>query len=409
MILKIELENFFSIKERICIDFRAAKINTKRARDLEYNTFDWNGTKILKSIGLFGPNASGKSNVLKSIYFCCMLILESHLYNEGKEFNFEPFKFNGYDKKPSRFSIAFICEDVEYEYSFELTKKEILKESLYSYPKGRKSRIFVRDETKNKHYIFANRAFVKPSDVANSTTKLNLFLSRASSMKRELAQKLYRYFLSTFLLSIIPVSDSETIASFFKKYKNVLLRALAICDSDICDIKMKKGPLENAASNRMPIVTGGEALRFKTYHKISPDISFDMDTDESNGTRKLFYMMLSILDVVRNRKALMADEFDSSLHPQLAEFIIDLIHASPVSQFLFTTHNVGLLNMSKFRPDQIVFVNKKEDGSSEVYSLYDYRDFRDTMDAVKAYMQGRFDAVPYIDTSVSTLRKLLED
>ena len=67
MLLKIELENFFSIKNRIFLDFIAAKSNCRQARDLSYNVIDWNGTKVLKTIGLFGPNASGKSNILKAI------------------------------------------------------------------------------------------------------------------------------------------------------------------------------------------------------------------------------------------------------------------------------------------------------------------------------------------------------
>lgn len=56
MLLKIELENFFSIKNRIFLDFIAAKSNCRQARDLSYNVIDWNGTKVLKTIGLFGPN-----------------------------------------------------------------------------------------------------------------------------------------------------------------------------------------------------------------------------------------------------------------------------------------------------------------------------------------------------------------
>ena len=82
MILKIEFENFFSIRDRIRIDFRAANINTKLARELRHNVIDWNGVPVLKSLGLFGPNASGKSNILKAINFCCRMILDSHLNNE---------------------------------------------------------------------------------------------------------------------------------------------------------------------------------------------------------------------------------------------------------------------------------------------------------------------------------------
>ena len=42
------------------------------------------------------------------------------------------------------------------------------------------------------------------------------------------------------------------------------------------------------------------------------------------------------------------------------------------------------------------------------YSLYDFKDFRETMDATKGYLTGRFDAVPIITSSVSTLKQLLK-
>ena len=112
MILKIEFENFFSIKDRVRIDFRAANINTALARELGHNVMVWNGVPILKSVGLFGPNASGKSNVMKAINFCCRMILDSHLYNEGTVFNFEPFKFDGWQDKSSKFLIDIVCDNI---------------------------------------------------------------------------------------------------------------------------------------------------------------------------------------------------------------------------------------------------------------------------------------------------------
>ena len=136
MILKIEFENFFSIREQVRIDFRAANINTTLARELGHNLMEWKGVPVLKSVGLFGPNASGKTNILKAINFCCRLILDSHQFNEGAIFSFEPFKFDGWQDKPSKFLIDFVCDNVEYEYSFELTRSKVLRESLYHYPVG---------------------------------------------------------------------------------------------------------------------------------------------------------------------------------------------------------------------------------------------------------------------------------
>ncbi len=412
MLLKIELENFFSIKNRICLDFIAAKTNTSQARNLSYNVIDWNGAKVLKTIGLFGPNASGKSNILKAINFCCRMILESHQHNEGAIFNFMPFKFDGYDKKPSEFLIDFVCAGVEYEYSFALTRTEVIRESLYYYPYGKRAKVFTRDENAEEVYSFTSGVILKPKDVALNTSRKNLFLSRASSMNREMAQELYRYFLNTFLLGLVDL-NSLSVEENFNAYKKIILKALTICDTDICDIKVRH---EQVPAPVMPTPGTPELnfrlidiLRFQTIHKKSPDVVFDLDVEESSGTKKLFQILLRLLDVVRNKKSLMMDEFDMGLHTRLADFILDLIHASESSQLLFTSHNTNLIDMKRLRKDQIVFVNKLKDGSTEVYSLYDYKDFRENMDAEKGYIQGRFDAVPFVDSTVMNLKQLMED
>lgn len=408
MILKIEFENFFSIRDKVRIDFRAANINTALARELGHNVMDWNGVPVLKSVGLFGPNASGKSNILKAIDFCCRMILNSHLYNEGTVFNFEPFKFDGWQNKTSKFMIDFVCEGIEYEYSFELTKTKVISESLYHYPLGRRAKVFLR--AADGKYSFGSGAINKPSDVVLNTSDKNLFLSRASLMNREIAQKLYRYFLNQFLLGLVNVNEILVLDSF-NTYKKVILKALEICDTDITDIEARKEQVP------APIAIPGQGdlsfklidvLKFKTIHRNQKDVMFDLDLEESNGTRKLFQILIRLLDVVKNRKGIMMDEFDMGLHTRLADFILDLIHASEGSQLLFSSHNTNLIDVKRLRRDQIVFVNKSEDGATEVYSLYDFKDFRENMDAEKGYIQGRFDAVPYVDSSVDSIKQLLE-
>lgn len=406
MILKIEFKNFFSIRDRVRIDFRAASINTALARELSHNVMEWKGVPVLKTVGLFGPNASGKSNILKAINFCCRLILDSHLNNEGVVFNFEPFKFDGWQDKPSKFLIDFVCDDVEYEYSFELTKNRILSESLYHYPVGRRAKVFVRDT--NGQYSFGTGIFSKPTDVVLNTSNKNLFLSRASSMNREIAQKLYRYFMNQFLLGLVNVNEMMVLDSF-NTYKKVILKALEICDTDITDIEARKEQIYAPAAVLGQVeVKLVDVLKFKTFHRSQKDIMFDMDMEESNGTRKLFQILIRLLDVLKNKKSIMMDEFDMGLHTRLADFILDLIHASESSQLLFTSHNTNLIDVKRLRRDQIVFVNKSEQGATEVYSLYDFKDFRENMDAEKGYIQGRFDAVPYVDSSVSSIKQLLE-
>ncbi|MBS5488390.1 AAA family ATPase, partial [Parabacteroides sp.] len=146
-------------------------------------------------------------------------------------------------------------------------------------------------------------------------------------------------------------------------------------------------------------------LVITTYHRNNPDVPFNFFAEESDGTQRLFNMMLTILDIVKNNKILLIDEIETQLHIKLVEYIIGLFNKSESAQLIYTTHNTYLLNTNKLRKDQIYFVNKRDDGSSDLYSLFDYKDFRDGLDAEKAYLQGRFDAIPYIDEQTDNFIK----
>ncbi len=420
MVLKFSLSNFYSIKDTLVVDFEAARISTAATKELSDNVFALNDKKYLKSIGVFGPNASGKTSIVKALSFCISLILESYRNNEGMQFYFMPFKFDGYHEKPSAFSINFICDGTEYEYSFSLNRKEIISESLYYYPGKRKAKIFTRNEqggkTKSEIYSFGDGFFVKPLDVAQSTGRNTLFISRASQMDRELAKKLYLFFMQNLLVNI-PLIPNDYAVNLFNANKPLLLQALKMADSDIVDIEVKKQkvtvPVMPAYLNaRREVVPGMPAMQTETYirfltsHKKNPEIKFDLELEESSGTYQLFYLLLALLDVCRHGKTFVIDEFDLSLHTELAEFIINLVHASKNAQILFTSHNTNLIDIKKFRRDQIYFTNKKEDASTDFYSLFDFKDFRENMDAEKGYLQGRFDAVPYVSSSVESIKKL---
>ena len=411
MLLKFSVSNFYSLKDRVTVDFEAERIGTEGARALTDNVFGLNGKKYLKSIGIFGPNASGKSSVFKALRFCTQLILDSHLNNEGVTFNFMPFKFDGYHEKPSEFSINFICE---YEYSFSLNRKEIISESLYYYPGKRKAKIFVRNEQvgkpKSEIFSFGDGFFVKPLDVAQSTGRATLFISRASQMDRELAKKIYNFFLTELFVGA-PKIRTDYAIGLFNKSKKLLLEALRMADSDIVDIEVRqeKVAVPSLAPDLqfgIPSLHEEVITRFLTTHKRNPEIKFDLYAEESAGTIQIFSLLLVLLDICKNGKALIVDEFDLSLHTELAEFIINMVHASKGAQLLFTSHNTNLIDVKKLRRDQICFTNKKEDGSTDFYSLFDFKDFRENMDAEKGYLQGRFDAVPYVTTSVEEIRKL---
>lgn len=379
MVLEIRLSNMFSFRDEVTLDLQAAKIQTKKARELEGNLFSVDGEQMLKSVALFGANASGKSNVIKAIRACVNMIRSSHNYNMDTRFAISPFKFEDYANKPSSFYIRFLLNGVEYEYSFSFMHDEIITETLYYYPNGRKSLVFSRDESRGteKKDIYEFKAVIKrPFDVADNTSKKTLYISRASQMDREIAQKIFLFFCNDIVLDY-QVANIDSLDNLFKERKEKMLEVLRTADSDIIDFKIQNNAIT-------------------TFHRTNPSVAFDFETEESEGTKTLFRMMVRMIGIIHEGKMLLVDEIDNSLHTQLVEFVIGIFNHSDHAQLIYTTHNTHLLNTDFQRRDQVYFVNKREDGSSDLYSLFDFKDFRDTLDMEKAYLQGRFDAIPTI-------------
>ena len=379
MVLEIRLSNMFSFRDEVTLDLQAAKIQTKKARELEGNLFSVDGEQMLKSVALFGANASGKSNVIKAIRACVNMVRSSHNYNVDTKFAISPFKFEDYANKPSSFYICFLLNGVEYEYSFSFMHDEIITETLYYYPNGRKSLVFSRDESRGteKKDIYEFKTVIKrPFDVADNTSKKTLYISRASQMDREIAQKIFLFFCNDIVLDY-QVANIDSLDNLFKERKEQMLEVLRTADSDIIDFKIQNNAIT-------------------TFHRTNPSVAFDFETEESEGTKTLFRMMVRMIGIIHEGKMLLVDEIDNSLHTQLVEFVIGMFNHSDHAQLIYTTHNTHLLNTGFQRRDQVYFVNKREDGSSDLYSLFDFKDFRDTLDMEKAYLQGRFDAIPTI-------------
>ncbi|MFH0735717.1 MAG: ATP-binding protein [bacterium] len=421
MVLEIKLSNFFSIKEEIKLDLRAANIQSKMAKDLSENIFSFGKENVIKTLALYGANASGKSNIIKAIRFCISMILFSHNHNANTLFNFMPFKFDGFNDKSSTFYIRFVHKGIEYEYSFELTKEQIIKESLYYYPKGRITKVFERDESagvdKKSKYTFGGQ-ILRPYDVAESTSNKTLFITRASQMDREIAKEVFNYFNNNFILDI-PLLTGPQFEFLFNMYKEDLLLAFQFADSDIVNIELTKEFLAipkilrvntEADSRTVTMSKDGDVEKIKilSYHKRNPQIAFDFMSEESEGTRVLFFRLLTIIDVAKTNKTLLLDELEISLHPDIVDYLLKIFHKSTQAQLIFATHSLNLLDLKKLRKDQIYFCNKKEDCSTEVYSLYDFNDFRDTLDLEKAYLQGRFNAIPYINDSDTNILRLVQ-
>lgn len=390
MIISLRLKNFYSLRDDSVIDFTADPSLRNSLTKLSDNIIEFSGDKFVNIIGLFGSNAAGKSNIIKAVDFCRSLILNSHLNNEGDDINVVPFKFG--QESPSEFYINFVTQNIEFEYSFELFQGKVRSESLYYYPKKRRAKIFSREKVFS--YSHRKGTILRPSEVEANTGSRTLFISRASSMNRPLAQMVYRFFLEEMIVGpgrfeIGKIRPDDLISN-----KKILLKALEVSDSDIVDFSV----IEPAPGQ----------YRLQCFHKENPAIAFDFESEESEGTKRLLFIVLLLLKASERRATVFFDEFDLKLHLRLSEFLLDLVRASRGAQLVFTSHNPVLIDREKLRPEQIIFVTKHSDGNSEFAPLSDFRGISPKSDIQKAYLQGRFDAVPYVGNSYSLMKDFLK-
>jgi len=128
-------------------------------------------------------------------------------------------------------------------------------------------------------------------------------------------------------------------------------------------------------------------------------ISF-MFPEESEGTQRLAHLLTALYDICFNGSVIVLDEIDRSLHPLLAKnFVREFLNKRKTTegQLVFTTHETAFLDLGLLRRDEIWFANKPMPaGATELYSLSDYK-VRTDLKVDKAYLEGRFDAVPPIE------------
>ena len=128
------------------------------------------------------------------------------------------------------------------------------------------------------------------------------------------------------------------------------------------------------------------------------EVAWDMSS-ESHGTIRYLRLLGELMLRLAKGRLLAIDELHTALHPELAGRLLQLVHgpefARAGAQLLFTTHDATLMNSELLRRDQIVLVNKKPDGTSEVYSLWEFEDLpRREERWSRHYLAGRFGGLP---------------
>jgi AAA15 family ATPase/GTPase len=383
---------------------------------------------VLKSAAIFGANASGKSNLTEGLATFKRIILNS-LDSVGEQTldSAIPFllKENHYDV-PTEFEVTFLANGKMYRYGLSIVEDIISEEWLYWTSSSRETLLFHRDKQTvefNQRSFSEAKLFVKKQgDVwhIEKTKPFIPFLSVLAQFDGEKSVAVTDWFAKLHIVSGLSDAGlkSFTLDLFeenleFKAWALQILRALQIEDLRISEIERgfpipdKSKQSSDAQLDEVVDKLAGYFSKKKIIEKVIEVVKVDKDTGkpftlplslESEGTRKLIYLLGPLYDVITNDEILVVDEFDNKFHSLLCKFIIELYHQanSGASQLLLTCHDTNLLNNELFRRDQIWFVEKNPQNESEIYSLVEYKEHYTRKDGSysKDYLLGKYGAIP---------------
>ena len=428
MLVEFSVENYRSIQEKQTLSMVAADNETM----LDSNTFpvpNNDDLRLVTSAAIYGPNASGKSNLLKAIQVLKNLVINSASRMQiGDKLPVEPFRLNSESaKKPSSFEVIFIHEKIRYEYGVSLNRERVFEEWLIAYPNEIQqnwfSREYLPDDPKFQpdegyKWSFGKGLKGEKKRIQRFVRSNSLFISHAAQNNHPQLTEVFDFFQDKINILIHIHIDTPYIVddSNNTNFQNQVAKLLSEADTGIADLKMESTPetlnsslthfiqqeMENRGINiTMKDITDVAKLDIITIHKMNDshqEVEFDL-LDESDGTQRLFEIAGYWLYVLQNGEILIIDEIDRSLHPVLSKALIKMFNNPEINknnaQLIFTTHDTTLLDGEIFRPDQIWFT-EKDNSMTKLYSLFDFRP-RENESLQKGYLLGRYGAIPFIN------------
>lgn len=416
MLIELSVANFRSFRETQTFTLAKGK-GDERAASNTFIATAANNIALLRSAAIYGPNASGKSNLLRALQTMQQIVLESAInLQRGDKLPVTPFRLSPETRQqPSEFEVTFLVEGVRYQYGFAATAERIHEEWLLAYPKGRPQRWFGRawnQDDQRYDWELGNNLSGEKQLWQKSTRDNALFLSTAVQLNSEQLQPIFDWFKNTLRLANVGGWGSAFSAFLCESGDKVrIMDFLRAADLHIDDILVEARPFDPAALPAdMPepvreAIAGNmkdrKILDIKTVHKDDEGnpVTFDFD-DESDGTQKLFSFAGPWIDSLTKGYVLFIDELHDNLHPRLVQFLVQLFHNPETNpnnaQLVFTTHETSIMNQAVFRRDQIWFCEKDKSQATVLYPLTDFspRKGRENLEA--AYLSGRYGALPFI-------------
>jgi hypothetical protein len=427
MLIEFSVANFRSIRSRQTLGLTANSKDHHLGRNIASGPEDLDA--VLRSAVIYGPNASGKSNLLRALQTLQALIVSSAVATqEGQVLPVTPFLLDAESSSlPSEFGIVFVAADgTRFEYFCALTSQRVEKEWLVAYPKGRSQRWFEREyhrDTEAYDWWFGPnfRGEKAERKIWQDFTRGNsLFFSTAIQLNNEQLKPAFNWIAQN-LIVLTAGTNFNPILSFDLLRQpdgaKQFMEFMHAADIGIARIEVREeeyrgqpipGPVPGSTMQFFPIapVPGLPAqtpkqLKIVTWHKRTgtlEDVPLDLFADESEGTRKLFEFTGGWLRALSLGATLFVDELDRSLHPYITRFLVRAFHGTKNTknaQLIFTTHDTTLLDSDLMRRDQVWFVEKDSEQSTHLYSVLEYQPRKDEA-LERGYMKGRYGAVPAI-------------
>lgn len=382
--------------------------------------------RILPAAGIFGANASGKSNLLRVINDMRYLVLRSFSTGaRGTGLRYRPFSLDtDSGRAQSGYEIDLILNGIRYEYGFAIDGERVISEYAKSFPHGKAVNIFRRE---GLELHLGERYRAKSRAVGEILRPNALFLSAAGAADHPGLVPLYDWFDQNLWLCEAENRERRwtytTHLLSHDEYREKVLAMLLAADLGITGARLREpdpetrrrlvrlvellqqevGPdAADADISQSENFDPTSFLRIALSHR-GRDGSVELDTrDESLGTLVWLGLIGPILDALKRGTVLLVDELESSLHPALVAQLVRTFQSPQLnpngSQIIFNSFEAGLWNSVDDRilgRDQVWFTEKLNDGNTRLYPLTDLNP-RKAEAVSRRYLSGRYGGIPII-------------
>jgi AAA15 family ATPase/GTPase len=410
MIIEFSLANYRSFHSVQTISFKATGLVSEDKDVDEANVMGEGKNRVLKMIGLYGANASGKSNLIKGLSFFQAMVQSSLESDRLAAFGVNPFKLSEQKEEDlGYFQIILLIGNNKYRYGFTLDDNANIQSEWLFGPAGKNETYYFK---RDKGGVTSNADWFKegaslPYDKLRTDA---LFLTFSASYDGETSRMIKEFITRKIRM------DNSDLFRFNDIIRGTVRGSRTVTDSLIAEGKkdvvlqwMKEaGLIYNDVTLRKIEITKNLIRSKVIFSKNTYDTDggvkgkteMDLDLDESEGTKKFYAYIGDLYDIFNEGGVFVSDEVDSSFHPSLLRKLITLFQNSDVNnanaQLLFTSHDTNLMKPDYMRRDQFYFAEKTITEETRLYSLSDLKGIRNNADFAAQYLAGFYGALPQL-------------